>query len=153
MNTSTMQQYLAKVKNIVDTIAASGSTVDPKDIILHILNGLPASYNSIKTYIRSSLLPADLDALYSLLCSEEIHVNQTSRKNNLRLQLPITRPIPAKTGPRTLNRTSSSAQIQTKPPPLQINQPPRQTHQVIDQSAKYAARLVMLRSIAGTGVT
>ncbi|KAI0511174.1 hypothetical protein KFK09_011799 [Dendrobium nobile] len=76
MNNQTMQQYLAQVKNMVDNIAASGTKIDPEDITLYILNGLPATYNSFKTYIRSSSLPADLDALYSLLCSEEIHINQ-----------------------------------------------------------------------------
>ncbi|PKU81836.1 Retrovirus-related Pol polyprotein from transposon TNT 1-94 [Dendrobium catenatum] len=79
MQTLTMQQYLAKVKSIVDTIATSGTKIDPEDIVLYILNGLPTQYNSIKTYIRSSSQPADLDSLYSLLCSEELHVNQESK--------------------------------------------------------------------------
>ncbi|PKU81649.1 Retrovirus-related Pol polyprotein from transposon TNT 1-94 [Dendrobium catenatum] len=77
-----MQQYLAKIKTIVDTIAASGSSVDQEDIILYILNGLPSSYNSFKTSIRTSLLPIDLDTLYSLLCSEEIHVQQETEKES-----------------------------------------------------------------------
>ncbi|PKU69572.1 hypothetical protein MA16_Dca012906 [Dendrobium catenatum] len=80
MHNLTMQQYLAQVKNIVDNIAASRTKIDPEEIVLHILNGLPASYNSFKKYIRSSSLSADLDALYSLLCSEEIHVNQEIKK-------------------------------------------------------------------------
>ncbi|XP_020679262.1 uncharacterized protein LOC110097312 [Dendrobium catenatum] len=83
MNNQTMQQYLAQVKNIIDNIAASGTKIDPKEIIFYILNGLPATYNSFKTYIRSSSLPADLDASYSLLCSEEIHINQDIKKDQL----------------------------------------------------------------------
>ncbi|PKU60961.1 Retrovirus-related Pol polyprotein from transposon TNT 1-94 [Dendrobium catenatum] len=82
MKNSTMQQYLTQVKTIVDNIAASGSQVDPEDIIIYILNSLPSSYNSFKTYIRNSPLPADLDSLYSLLCSEEIHVNQELLKDS-----------------------------------------------------------------------
>ncbi|PKU74220.1 hypothetical protein MA16_Dca021624 [Dendrobium catenatum] len=76
MKNLSMQQYLTQVKTIVDNIAASGSKVDPEDIILYTLNGLPAAYNSFKTYIRNSSVLADLDSLYSLLCSEEIYVNQ-----------------------------------------------------------------------------
>ncbi|KAI0491471.1 hypothetical protein KFK09_025731 [Dendrobium nobile] len=83
MKNQTMQQYLAQVKNIVDNIAASGTKIDPEDIVLYILNGHPVTYNSFKTYIRASSLPADLDALYSLLCSEEIHINQEIKNDQL----------------------------------------------------------------------
>ncbi|KAI0501904.1 hypothetical protein KFK09_016849 [Dendrobium nobile] len=83
MNNLTMQQYLAQVKNIVDNIAASGTKIDLEDIVLYILNGLPPTYKSFKTYIRSSSLPADLDALYSLLITEEIHINQDIKKYQL----------------------------------------------------------------------
>ncbi|PKU73369.1 Retrovirus-related Pol polyprotein from transposon TNT 1-94 [Dendrobium catenatum] len=81
MNNLTMQQYLSQVKNIVDNIAAAGSKIDPEDIVLYILKGLPSTYNSFKTTVRTSPLPADLDNLYSLLCSEEIHVNQEIQKD------------------------------------------------------------------------
>ncbi|PKU86287.1 Retrovirus-related Pol polyprotein from transposon TNT 1-94 [Dendrobium catenatum] len=80
MQNMTMQQYLNHVKVIVDNIAAAGSNVDTEDVILHILNGLPASYNPFKAAIRTSPLPMTLDNLYSLLCSEEIIVNQEISK-------------------------------------------------------------------------
>lgn len=82
LKNSSMQQYLTQIKTIVDTIAASGSVVDPEDIILHTLNGLP-SYNSFKAAICTSQLPLDLDTLYSLLCNEEIHVQQEVAWDNL----------------------------------------------------------------------
>ncbi|KAI0497520.1 hypothetical protein KFK09_020751 [Dendrobium nobile] len=69
-----MIQYLKEVKSIVDQIAAVGSTVDNEDIILYILNGLPMSYQSFKTYIRTMQTPLNLDQLYPLLISEEIHL-------------------------------------------------------------------------------
>ncbi|PKU78042.1 Retrovirus-related Pol polyprotein from transposon TNT 1-94 [Dendrobium catenatum] len=72
MNNQTMQQYLSMIKNIVDN--------DQEDIILYTLNGLPASYNAFKTAIRTSSSPADLDKLYSQLCSEEIHINNEIKK-------------------------------------------------------------------------
>ncbi|KAI0492882.1 hypothetical protein KFK09_027158 [Dendrobium nobile] len=44
MKDQSMQQYLAHIKNLVDNIAAAGSTIDTEDIILYILNGLPSTY-------------------------------------------------------------------------------------------------------------
>ncbi|XP_020699913.1 uncharacterized protein LOC110112148 [Dendrobium catenatum] len=80
MGSSMMAQYLTEIKKLVDQIASAGSTVDNEDIILHILNGLPSTYQSFKTSIRTMLHPISLDTLYALLISEEIHVqNDTSR--------------------------------------------------------------------------
>ncbi|KAI0523042.1 hypothetical protein KFK09_005432 [Dendrobium nobile] len=72
----THQQYLTRIKTIVDNISASGSQIDPEDIMLNIMNGLPPTFNSFKSTIRNSLLPIDLDTFYSLLCNEEIHLQQ-----------------------------------------------------------------------------
>ncbi|KAI0525156.1 hypothetical protein KFK09_004548 [Dendrobium nobile] len=81
MGNSSMQQYLMRVKNLVDNISVSESQIDTEDILLYILNGLPSTYNSFKTAIRTSLNPIDLDTLYSLLCSEEIAQQQESQKD------------------------------------------------------------------------
>ncbi|KAI0499908.1 hypothetical protein KFK09_018116 [Dendrobium nobile] len=59
----TMTQYLSDIKIIVDQIAAAGSSVDTEDIIHYILNGLPGSYQSFKTVIRTMLNPISLDQL------------------------------------------------------------------------------------------
>ncbi|XP_020694256.2 uncharacterized protein LOC110108085 [Dendrobium catenatum] len=74
MRDRTMQQYLDQIKTIVDNIAAAGSTIDMEDIVLYILNGLPAAYNSFKTAIRTSLQPINLDNLYYLLSNKEINL-------------------------------------------------------------------------------
>ncbi|XP_028551231.1 uncharacterized protein LOC114579782 [Dendrobium catenatum] len=60
------------------TISASGSKIEPEDVMLHILNGLPSTYNSFKSTIRNSLILIDLDTFYALLCNEEIHLHQES---------------------------------------------------------------------------
>ncbi|KAI0496279.1 hypothetical protein KFK09_022593 [Dendrobium nobile] len=73
MLNKTMTDYLASSKSIVDNIRAAGGTLDNEDILHYILNGLPPSYQSFKTTIRSSLQPISLDDLYSLLRSEEVH--------------------------------------------------------------------------------
>ncbi|KAI0488976.1 hypothetical protein KFK09_028817 [Dendrobium nobile] len=67
-------QYLTKIKVLVDQISASVSSVDNEDVILYILNGLPQSYQSFKTAIRTMLNPISLDQLYPLLLSEEINI-------------------------------------------------------------------------------
>ncbi|XP_020682915.1 uncharacterized protein LOC110099925 [Dendrobium catenatum] len=66
----TIPQYLDQIKKIVDNITVAGSAVDTEEIVLYILNGLPAVYNPFKTAIRTSLQPIQLDDLYSLLISE-----------------------------------------------------------------------------------
>ncbi|KAI0492867.1 hypothetical protein KFK09_027143 [Dendrobium nobile] len=47
MQAMTMTQYLTEIKKIVDQIASAGSTVDPEDVIIYILNGLPPAYQSL----------------------------------------------------------------------------------------------------------
>ncbi|PKU79947.1 Retrovirus-related Pol polyprotein from transposon TNT 1-94 [Dendrobium catenatum] len=72
MQNKTMTEYLASVKTLVDNINVAGGSVDSEDVLHYILNGLPSTYQSFKTYIRSSLHPISLDNLYSLLRSEEV---------------------------------------------------------------------------------
>ncbi|KAI0513411.1 hypothetical protein KFK09_009431 [Dendrobium nobile] len=63
MKDQPMQQYLTRIKSIVDSISASGFKIDQK-ISCYILNGLPPNFNSFKSTIRNSLLPIDLDTFY-----------------------------------------------------------------------------------------
>lgn len=84
MKSSTMQQYLSEIKNLVDNIVAAVSIIDSEDIILYTLNGLPSSYQSFKTVIRTTLMPISLDDFYSLLCSEEINL----ATKNLKISTP-----------------------------------------------------------------
>ncbi|PKU71322.1 Retrovirus-related Pol polyprotein from transposon TNT 1-94 [Dendrobium catenatum] len=76
MKDQSLQQYLNRIKSIVDNISASGSKVESEDVILHILNGLPPTFNSFKSTIHNSLSPINLDTFYSLLCNEDIHLQQ-----------------------------------------------------------------------------
>ncbi|KAI0497752.1 hypothetical protein KFK09_020987 [Dendrobium nobile] len=47
-----MSQYLTEIK-IVDQISSAGSSVDPKDVMIYILNGLPPAYQSFTTTIHT----------------------------------------------------------------------------------------------------
>ncbi|KAI0507298.1 hypothetical protein KFK09_013420 [Dendrobium nobile] len=80
LKNSTMTQYLTEIKTLVDKIVAAGSVVDTEDIILYILNGLPPSYQSFKTAIRTMLTPIHLDQLYPLLLSEEVNLASDAAK-------------------------------------------------------------------------
>ncbi|PKU83464.1 Retrovirus-related Pol polyprotein from transposon TNT 1-94 [Dendrobium catenatum] len=82
LKNQTITEYLSEIKNIVDQISASGAAVDTEDIILYILNGLPPSYQSFKTAIRTMLTPLSLDQLYPLLLSEEINIASDSARVN-----------------------------------------------------------------------
>ncbi|PKU72792.1 Retrovirus-related Pol polyprotein from transposon TNT 1-94 [Dendrobium catenatum] len=80
MQAMTMTQYLTEIKKIVDQIASAGSTVDPEDVIIYILNGLPPAYQSFATTIRTMQGSLSLDSLYALLISEEIHLKSAALK-------------------------------------------------------------------------
>ncbi|XP_020692167.1 uncharacterized protein LOC110106573 [Dendrobium catenatum] len=79
----TMFQYLSDIKNKVDAIATAGSSIDVEDTIHYTLNGLLATYMSFKTAIRTQLNPISLDDFYSLLCSEELHLNADSSRESI----------------------------------------------------------------------
>ncbi|KAI0500243.1 hypothetical protein KFK09_018452 [Dendrobium nobile] len=81
MNTMSMTQYLTEVKKLVDQIAYAGAKLDPEDVLHHILNGLPQTYNSFKTAVRTMQTPLSLDNLYALLISEEIHVKSDATRH------------------------------------------------------------------------
>ncbi|KAI0510267.1 hypothetical protein KFK09_010868 [Dendrobium nobile] len=80
MKNSSMSQYLSEIKALVDQISAAGSLVDTEDVILYILNGLPPSYQSFKTSIRTMLTPISLDNLYSLMLSEEVNISMDASR-------------------------------------------------------------------------
>ncbi|XP_020690808.1 uncharacterized protein LOC110105589 [Dendrobium catenatum] len=78
MQNMSMIQYLTEIKKIVDQISSVGSTVDPEDVMIYILNGLPPSYQSFTTTIRTMQTSLTLDNLYALLISEEIHLKSAA---------------------------------------------------------------------------
>lgn len=74
-----MVEYLSDIKIKINLIAASSSPISVEDTIFYTLNGLPSSYQSFKTIIRTSLQLITLDDFYSLLCSEE--TSQATEQN------------------------------------------------------------------------
>ncbi|XP_020701554.1 uncharacterized protein LOC110113346 [Dendrobium catenatum] len=84
MKELSMTQYMSQIKALIDNIATSGDHIDVEDVILHTLNGLPSIYNLFKSAICTTQQTVSLDTLYSLLCSEEINL-QNEQKDMLPL--------------------------------------------------------------------
>ncbi|PKU62337.1 Retrovirus-related Pol polyprotein from transposon TNT 1-94 [Dendrobium catenatum] len=108
-----MTQYLSDIKSLVDQIAYAGSSIDTEDIILYILNGLPASFQAFKTAIRTMITPISLDQLYPLLLSEEINIAAENARSSVpsdpTLALYTQRGRDKRTRGRNYNRGSSSS--------------------------------------------
>ncbi|KAI0519437.1 hypothetical protein KFK09_006885 [Dendrobium nobile] len=51
MKSQNMTQYLQQIKTIVDNISSARATLDQEDVILYTMNGIPPSYNALKTTI------------------------------------------------------------------------------------------------------
>lgn len=77
-----MIEYLSEIKEKTYLIVVVGSPILVEDVINYTLNGLPASYNSFNTSIRTNLQPIILDDLYSLLCIEEGIISRETSKQD-----------------------------------------------------------------------
>ncbi|KAF6170817.1 hypothetical protein GIB67_015769 [Kingdonia uniflora] len=71
-NSDSITDYLQHIKQIVDNLAALGSTIDDEDVVFNILNGLPAEFDAFTTSIRVRSTPITSDDLHGLLLSEEL---------------------------------------------------------------------------------
>ncbi|KAI0507561.1 hypothetical protein KFK09_013687 [Dendrobium nobile] len=83
----TMSQYLLAIKSLVDAIVATGSPLDPEEVIFYTLHGLPSQYQAFKIAIRKNLQPLSLDDLYMLLSSKELNLAQEAIADLQNLQL------------------------------------------------------------------
>ncbi|PKU72184.1 Retrovirus-related Pol polyprotein from transposon TNT 1-94 [Dendrobium catenatum] len=123
MKDQTMMQYLSDIKGKCDAIASSGTPLDPEDVIMYTLNGLPPAYQAFKTYIRTNLQPMNIDDFYAQLCSEELNLAaERARENQL---LPSTDPQMALAASRGRGRFRSNRghgrYIQSTSSPTQQN--------------------------------
>ncbi|KAI0510738.1 hypothetical protein KFK09_011347 [Dendrobium nobile] len=127
MRNLSMQEYLTDIKKIVDQITSTGSTLDTKDIIIYILNGLPPPYQSFKTSIWHLQSPLTLDNFYAMLITEELHLRVDTQclsaqpDNNTALYTTRGRGRRRRgrtqsftTPPRTASKSSLTCQICTK---------------------------------------
>ncbi|XP_043703648.1 uncharacterized protein LOC122653773 [Telopea speciosissima] len=71
-----VSDYYNRVKTIADSLAAANHPVDDSDLILYILGGLGAGYESFATAILTRTDPISSEDLHSLLLSHELHLDQ-----------------------------------------------------------------------------
>ncbi|KAL5731822.1 hypothetical protein ACHQM5_004515 [Ranunculus cassubicifolius] len=67
-----IEDYFKSVKEISDLLAAAGSIVDDGDLLVYILNGLPAEFDAFSTSIRVRSDDVTIDELHALLINEEL---------------------------------------------------------------------------------
>ena len=76
-----MREYLSKMKQCVDILAAAGHKVSNEDHILYILSGLGSEYDPVIVPVTTRADPYSLSDLWSLLISFENRLEITSLVN------------------------------------------------------------------------
>ncbi|KAF5466062.1 hypothetical protein F2P56_016020 [Juglans regia] len=66
-----ISDYYSKVKMLVDTLAATGSSISDKEFVTYLLNGLGSNYKSFITSITTRIEPISSYELYHLLLIHE----------------------------------------------------------------------------------
>ncbi|KAM1620427.1 hypothetical protein ACFXTN_017404 [Malus domestica] len=70
--TSTISEYLQRIKEVSDALAAAGTPVEESDLLHLILNGLPDDYDSFVDSIQFRLADTTVDDLHGFLLSKEM---------------------------------------------------------------------------------
>ncbi|KAF7835472.1 Retrovirus-related Pol polyprotein from transposon TNT 1-94 [Senna tora] len=75
-------EYLLKIKRLVDSLFSVGSPLTNNDHIEAILEGLPEEYNSFVVSITSRLDPYSLDEIESLLVAQEEPIEKFKKEQD-----------------------------------------------------------------------
>lgn len=78
---TSMREYLNKVKACCDTLAAAGQKLSEEDQILHVLAGLGSEYDAVMVSITSKTEPFNLKDVTSLLLSYESRLEASTQIN------------------------------------------------------------------------
>ncbi|KAA8528663.1 hypothetical protein F0562_036018 [Nyssa sinensis] len=70
-----------RIKEIKDKLIVVSIPVEDEDLLIHILNGLPAEYNAFKTSIRTRLEHLSIEEIHALLQVDE-QTNEQSNKTS-----------------------------------------------------------------------
>lgn len=77
LENSTVKEYLAKIKTLVDSLAAVGSPVTAKDHLDSILDGLPQDYDQIISIVESRFDDEfTVEEAESLLLAQEVRLQK-----------------------------------------------------------------------------
>uniref|UniRef100_A0A2N9EGM1 Uncharacterized protein n=1 Tax=Fagus sylvatica TaxID=28930 RepID=A0A2N9EGM1_FAGSY len=83
-NTDTVTQYLQRIKESRDKIAAVGTVVDDEDLLHIVLKGLPSKYESFSTAMLTKSDPVSFEELHILMITQEelLKSSQENSKEN-----------------------------------------------------------------------
>ncbi|CAA0842052.1 Unknown protein [Striga hermonthica] len=76
---STMREFLGKVKACCDSLGVAGEPVSEQNHILYILAGLGSEYNPVVVAVTSRVEPYTLNELYAMLLSLESRLDVTTQ--------------------------------------------------------------------------
>jgi hypothetical protein len=69
--TSTVIEYISKMKNLADDMASAGKKLDDEELSSYILAWLDSEYNSVVSSIAARTEPISFAELYSQLLAHE----------------------------------------------------------------------------------
>lgn len=72
-----MFDYLMVIRNIVDALEASGTTVSDDDLVMYVVDGLFPSYKAFQTALSMRGSPVTFDEIHILLLTEEDLLSRT----------------------------------------------------------------------------
>ncbi|KAF5443557.1 hypothetical protein F2P56_036104 [Juglans regia] len=75
----TISDYFGKVRNLADTLAATGSPIPEKDLVTYLLTGLGPAYESFVTSVTTRAEPLTSHELYQLLLVQENRLSHVSK--------------------------------------------------------------------------
>uniref|UniRef100_A0A2N9ECA1 Reverse transcriptase Ty1/copia-type domain-containing protein n=1 Tax=Fagus sylvatica TaxID=28930 RepID=A0A2N9ECA1_FAGSY len=83
-NTDTVAQYLQRIKESKDRLAAVGTLVDDEDLLHIVLKGLPSEYESFSTAMLTKSEPVSFEELHVLMITQEelLKNSQENSKEN-----------------------------------------------------------------------
>uniref|UniRef100_A0A2N9F5W2 Retrovirus-related Pol polyprotein from transposon TNT 1-94-like beta-barrel domain-containing protein n=1 Tax=Fagus sylvatica TaxID=28930 RepID=A0A2N9F5W2_FAGSY len=83
-NTDTVTQYLQRIKESRDKLAAVGALVDDEDLLHIVLKGLPSEYESFSTAMLTKSEPVSFEELHVLMITQEelLKSSQENSKEN-----------------------------------------------------------------------
>ncbi|GMP33728.1 hypothetical protein CsSME_00006921 [Camellia sinensis var. sinensis] len=77
---NSMEEYLSKIKEIVNQLALALVVIDDEDLVLLTLNGLLDEFDAFKTTIRARSGAISMEELSSFFCSEVVHMDAKTKK-------------------------------------------------------------------------
>lgn len=79
--TESIDQYVKRIKEIVNRLLAVSVVIDSEDLVIYTVNGLPQTYNVFKTSLRTRAQNPSFDELHVLMKTEE-----TSLEKQMKLE-------------------------------------------------------------------